>query len=89
MGKDSKPQLLESEQRFQFGLESGDFTMEGRFRQFFKWLPAEPRSRLFHAPYEGFGDSIKKRAFNKYPSNYKPQVRNTCFDVVRKEQIGA
>jgi adenylate cyclase len=77
------------EERFQLGLESGDFTMEGRFRQFFKRLPAEPRCKICHAPFEGFGGSVMKLAFNKYPSNYNPHVCNTCFDVVRKEQIGA
>ena len=30
-----------------------------------------------------------KVAFNKYPSNYSPKVCNTCFDVIRNEQIGA
>jgi adenylate cyclase len=88
VGKDSKPQLSEAEERFQTGLESGDFLIDGRLRQFFKRLPAEPRWKLCYVPFEGFGGSVVKLALNKYPSNYNPNVCNTCFDVVRKEQIG-
>lgn len=89
MGRESKPVLSENEKRFQRGLESGDFTIDGRFRQIFKRLPAEPRCKICHAPFEGFGGSVIKLALNKYPSNYNPNVCTTCFDVIRKEQIGA
>ena len=30
-----------------------------------------------------------KRASNKYSSDDNPQICNTCFDVLRKEKIGA
>jgi adenylate cyclase len=54
----------------------------------FRFLPSDPRCRLCNAPFHGIGGSFVKLAFNKYPSNYNPRVCNTCFDEVRKDQIG-
>jgi len=88
MHKDKDIQLSKAGERIQRALTSGEFSQEGRFRKVFKMLPSEPRCKLCSAPFEGLGGSFMKLAFNKYPSNYNPHVCNTCFDVIRKEQIG-
>jgi adenylate cyclase len=88
VGRETKQQLSKEGERFQKALESGDFTIDGRLRNFFRRLPAEPRCKLCNVPFEGFGGSVVKRVLNKYPSNYNPYVCNTCFDIVKEEQIG-
>jgi adenylate cyclase len=88
VGRETNRRLSKDGERFQQALESGEFTMEGKLRNIFKRIPAEPRCKLCNAPFEGFGGSVMKRVMNKYPSNYNPHVCNTCFDVVRQEQIG-
>ncbi len=88
MDSNQNKQLSKDGQRVQDALTSGEFSLEGRLRKLFKRLPSEPRCRLCSAPFEGVGGSLMKVAFNKYPSNYNPKICNTCFDVIRKEQIG-
>lgn len=89
MGSGQDRQFSKDGQRIYESLVSGEFTSDGRLRKFFRRIPSDPRCRVCNAPFEGVGGSLMKVAFNKYPSNYNPQVCNTCFDVIKKEQIGA
>jgi len=89
MDNNQNKQLSKDGQRIQDAMTSGEFTSGGRLRKIFKRIPSEPRCRLCNAPFEGLGGSLMKVAFNKYPSNYNPHVCNTCFEVIKKEQIGA
>lgn len=85
---DKQVHLSKQGERIQEALASGEFTYEGRMRKMFRLLPSDPRCRLCNAPFHGVGGSLVKFAFNKYPSNYNPQVCNTCFDEIKKSQIG-
>jgi len=89
MGNEKENQLSKNGERLLQNLTSGEFTMGGRYRKVFRMLSADPRCRFCNAPFDGFGGSLMKLAFNKYPSNYNPHVCNTCFDIIKKEQIGA
>jgi adenylate cyclase len=88
MSSNEQVPLSKQGQRIQEALASGEFTYEGRLRKMFRLLPSDPRCRLCNAPFDGVGGSLVKLAFNKYPSNYNPQVCNTCFDEIKKSQIG-
>jgi adenylate cyclase len=89
MSSDQEKQLSKDGQRIYESLTSGEFTLDGRLRKFFRRIPSDPRCRVCNAPFEGVGGSLMKVAFNKYPSNYNPKVCNTCFDVIKREKIGA
>jgi adenylate cyclase len=49
------------------------------FRAVMRHLPSEPRCRLCHAPYGGFGGRIM-RGFGFAPSRKSPTLCNTCFE---------
>ncbi|UCF28625.1 MAG: hypothetical protein JSW42_02775, partial [Chloroflexota bacterium] len=89
VGKDSKPQLSEAEQRFHLDLNLETSRWKAASDSSSNGYPLSRDASFVMRHFEGFGGSLLKRALNKYPSKYKSQVRNTCFDVVRKEQIGA
>jgi adenylate cyclase len=49
------------------------------FRAVMRHLPSEPRCRLCHVPYGGFGGRIMRR-FGFAPSRKNPAFCNTCFE---------
>jgi adenylate cyclase len=64
---------------------------EGTKRQqrFFRFLPADERCRVCHAPFDGPSGALVRTMFRKFPSQYNPFYCTLCDEFSRKYQGGA
>lgn len=89
MAGEQKDKYKKEKELLRRAITSGELSFEGRFRKLFGKLPSDPRCRLCHAPFNGFGGSFVRLVFNRRASNYNPNFCNTCFDIMKKAQFGA
>jgi adenylate cyclase len=60
-----------------------------RFRDLFHHLPDNPRCRICHSPFEGFGGAIMRHILGIVPSKLNPQLCNECETFAQRFKGGA
>jgi adenylate cyclase len=65
------------------------FAVEKRLHRFFNILPHDPRCKLCHAPFQGFGGKAVSALYGRKQSNLNPQFCNICEDFAKKFPGGA
>ena len=88
MTKDLSEKDREMKALMEKTLASTDMTWIGRGRYLFSLLPSDPRCAACMAPFEGFGSTIVKAAFNKRRSQMNPLFCNQCEDAARRTRAG-
>lgn len=58
-------------------------------RSFYRYLPNNPRCRICHSPFHGFGGSVMRHLFGIIPSRLNPQLCNQCELFAQKFHGGA
>jgi len=65
------------------------FAVEKRMYRFFQFLPHDPRCKLCHAPFSGFGGRVVGAFFGRKQSSLNPRFCNVCEDFAQKFPGGA
>src|SRR5690606_13910169 len=60
-----------------------------RFRSYYRFLPNNPRCRLCHTPFKGFGGALMRQIFGFAPSRMNPNVCNQCEAFIQRYNGGA
>jgi adenylate cyclase len=72
-----------------FWFTTSAFAVDKRLRQFFRFLPQEPRCRFCNAPFRGLGGMIMRALFSKEQSALNPNFCNLCEKVSHEFPGGA
>lgn len=64
-------------------------TVEKQLYRLFHFLPHDPRCKLCHAPFKGFGGAVVSALYNRKQSHLNPNFCNICEDFARKFPSGA
>jgi adenylate cyclase len=65
------------------------FAVEKRMYRFFNILPHDPRCKLCHTPFQGFGGMVVGALYGRKQSNLNPNFCNICEDFAKKFPGGA
>jgi len=65
------------------------FAVEMRLHRFFNILPHDPRCKLCHAPFQGFGGMVVGALYGRKQSSLNPRFCNVCEDFAKKFPGGA
>jgi len=65
------------------------FAVEKRVHRFFNILPHDPRCKLCHAPFQGFGGLVVGALYGRKQSSLNPRFCNVCEDFAKKFPGGA
>ena len=65
------------------------FAVEQRLHRFFNILPHDPRCKLCHAPFQGFGGKAVELLYGRKQSSLNPQFCSVCEDFAKKFPGGA
>lgn len=64
-------------------------SIEKRLHHYFGLLPADPRCKLCHSPFEGIGGVLVGRIYGRKQSRLNPHFCSVCEDFARKYPGGA
>jgi adenylate cyclase len=65
------------------------FAVEKRFYNIFRFLPHDPRCKLCHSPFQGFGGAVIGTFFGRKQSGLNPHFCNVCEAFATKYPGGA
>ena len=60
------------------------FAVEKRLYRFLNILPREPRCKVCHAPFQGFGGVVVSALYGRRQSSLNPHFCNMCEDFAQK-----